>query len=889
MTTEQPWKWRRVAIKPTIRQNANCDHRRGFTRGICKLFHLQISEFCVILDLFRRSRKACFWLLVSVGLYGISSSRLAGQEVLAAPQLSIECPSKQTVYAFIRYYVADRVDKTVTRRLTANIGETREPLEFGFDGLHVRLAIPTRLPLTVALLDGGRIVQEVKSKSIGFIDIKYGEVSDSDVFELPRVFPNDREEELIRVFISCMQEADTKEIVSTSKAAKIQWQTLDAFCEAVEENLGEYKQVADPPDGWLTWDGNFNTRVFSGPLAFERANCLITFVVADGLLFDVSFDCEEIPENWFRGPASDALFVEKSALLAKRLFALDDPQQAQEVQAMFGPQFHENVTPEALLELSQRISARYGAGPEAISHVASELGNFDPEDESYDLQVFHLLQMKNEKQCISQVTVEFSCGPGRIGRGDVASIEIVESWPSAAPKAAENARRLFERLDENESCLDLFHPEVRLLLHAEKLDRWTRQTRKQLGSLVVEPQLSIWTARENGQNASAQGKVKFSEGTFLFRVDFSDDQLIGLTISGSDLAAQSMGNVASSEEVSALAGRFWNELLAGEVKEAHTILADRFRERLPLVQFEQLVNQSDFADPREVERLETDQVVVSTRADRSLPGLVAVYQLAQFEDGSFQPLRTEFSRQDGSWQLMNFNSDFQAYLVGSMDYPGYQELVRSVLNGDGDTLINLVSEDMAATAEPAIVDAFLRRANQVLDNDYYPEAGQCWHDYRLGKRYATFNTSLRKRNQAPVGFAATFDFDELISFVIQEPQTFQFLNQVQDRRCFDRKSVEVVEDWMSGRLDAAVAAFTSSLRDGRLKSRLMQLKSNLLVTNGPYVEVRPVARQLDPQSNLVVCWLDVEFRDSTVPIKVTLEVDALTCWIRGFEPELVPE
>jgi hypothetical protein len=256
------------------------------------------------------------------------------------------------------------------------------------------------------------------------------------------------------------------------------------------------------------------------------------------------------------------------------------------------------------------------------------------------------------------------------------------------------------------------------------------------------------------------------------------------------------------------------------------------------------------------------------------------------EDGIRQPLRTEFQRTDAGWELLNFNTDFQATFVSNKPHRQFELLQSSLLQKDRSGFTSLLDEKLASGVMPAILEGFLTKAASILDPSQRTDQFSCLHEYQLGTRYERFASELKSKEGQPVRLEATFELQRLVAFVIRSPALKSIVKQIDDLSCFDDLAMTVVEQWMAGDFSEAKENFVPELRDGKLEERLRRLKSTLLITHGSYRESWLTGRTLLPELNAVECWVAVEFEQAVVPLKVTFEVDAFRCRVSGFEPEL---
>ena len=161
---------------------------------------------------------------------------------------------------------------------------------------------------------------------------------------------------------------------------------------------------------------------------------------------------------------------------------------------------------------------------------------------------------------------------------------------------------------------------------------------------------------------------------------------------------------------------------------------------------------------------------------------------------------------------------------------------------------------------------------------------RCWHDYRLGTRWEQLATELKSEGGESIPVQAVFQLNQLVSFRIQSEQMAVFVDEVSDLSCFDQRALRAVHDWMSGNTQAALRLFSVPLQNAELENQLNAIKSTLLVSNGAFEEAWVTSRSVYRESNQVVCWMTLKFERGRVPLKVSLQVDALGSRIEGLTP-----
>ncbi|MCA9133011.1 MAG: hypothetical protein KDA45_07640, partial [Planctomycetales bacterium] len=331
----------------------------------------------------------------------------SAQAPLQAPRLRLAGPAGQTVIVVTRYYQAEQASKTVGSRFELGSAVQDIPLEEGSEGVRCFLIVPTNGQLVAALYDGQTLLSRATSAQPQVLQLLGGAVPE-DSFRPPRALLDEREKRLAAQFFAALKPAaSTRELVSNLPVANIDWQSLDAYSQTLQAELGTLRESALQLDGWLSWDGTLGARAISGLAEFEHGSCRFTLMEVDGKLVDVLVHSESMPPDWFHGPADSQAFQERSESLVRDLFS----GQVAAAHSQFSPKYQAQVTRQTLAELSDGLNERFSAEVVGVELKKTWLGLYDSESRSKTFHVLHAISLADGKRLVSTVDFMFPCGP----------------------------------------------------------------------------------------------------------------------------------------------------------------------------------------------------------------------------------------------------------------------------------------------------------------------------------------------------------------------------------------------------------------------------------------------------------------------------------------------
>ena len=816
--------------------------------------------------------------VLSILLVGIASSGLA-QDFSFEPQLKLAGPDGQLVYVIVRYHDPNQPARTVHMRL--KVGHQPQSLEFGHAATRVIVFVPCKQAVTATLLDGEDVLAQTTAADNMYGEMEHGDVEDS--YEPPRFELNDQELGFAKEFLSGISEAEMRSSVANSGLENIQPQTLQAYCNAMQKHLGELKLDSEL-DGWFSWEGKLGTRVVAGTGEFENGSCEFQLVFSQGKLLDVLVSSEQMPDDWFQGPSDLREFARRAEELVRLMFSVE-ADSGTRAQRYFEGRYRENTTVQQVQQLQKKLQEKYGSKIESIQHLDSFLAPFLPDAKHRSWDLFQLVDFGGE-QCIAQTTFDFSSRSDFVGYGKLASINFRPSWPSVAPVQAKLVQEFLTTCHEGEIDLTWFHPAVKDLCDEAILLVRLEQIAERFEHWAV-PELATWSADSQGEYSYARGKLKTNQGQVDVQFDFIGDQLLGVTLLSQEAAWSTLDCMRDPNAVGRVAHAFWSRIFSGDFYDAHSKLQDEFKEQLPRQRLEQVVGDSDFST-KSLRRLKVLDRVFTQRVDRSFPAIVSVYLVASFTDGSQQALRCELVQDQGKWKIVDFNSDFEARLIGVSDLPKLKHLLETLQEGDSGALTELMAPRLREVVELPLLEAFLTHLNSIEEfsvasaENKQPQRNIL--EYVGGRRFESGEGQLRRQN-SQAKLKATFEFEKLVGMVITDPKIAEWSSSI-DPEHFSQRAETVIHSWLKAGESALMPHLSLELRareaSGPRKAELSAIAGGWTLSIGSVEAVNAQSVQISDKQTAEVL-LDLKFTNGNARLRVSFQFDIFTSRIADIE------
>lgn len=826
-------------------------------------------------------------ILIAVCIFSASLRSLCGQNA-DAPEVSVHIagPPGQTVMVTMRYYDQGQASKTFGIRYEIDPASSLS-VEAGHDGVRVFVAIATNRPVEVTLQEGSTALDHADSNRPQLLVLSAGEVVESDDYQPPRALLDDQERKLARQFLGVFQStppASTADLVSPLPAANVQWQVLDAYCRALQEELGDLAPESTQLDGWLSWDGSFGARVVSGLVDFQHARCRFSLMTIDQKLVDVVPDCQSMPDDWFHGPRSEELYIEASKELVRQLFAGD----IAAAHGLFSKRYHETVTPEALADLSQTLQQHYGSEISDVQLKLTRLGRYDAELESKAMTVMMAVDMAAGKRALAEVEFVFPCGPNTVAKGHLSGAHVHEAWNSADPQLVQITRLALAAVfgeTELSNFVEHLHADVRSNFSEPRLEEISQKIQREWGTIDGEPDWDRWHAEVRDESLLASGPVPTAQGNIEAQVAFTAGKLVGLDLMGPTYAVSTTDLLDDVGNAGDTGQRFWQSLIEGEIEDAYRQLAPLFRQEFSQTELREIYTNGGFEELPALKGIQLDSVRYSTRIDRPLPIIVAAFYLATFEDQTTQSLFCEFLRNEqGEFELVTFHSNFE--ITFPVDRTNdCKQLIQDFLSGDPQSVLQWFQPDVRAEVNPDLLAAFQRRLQKVAGNEIeLPDRVSTLHRYANGTRTTQISARVATAGKH-LPFEATFGAGYLNSFYFTDGGLYGFAEELHDAKSLERLGHEFIRLWLKdGDMQQAAPRLVADLRNAGVNERLLGMRDDWIRDNGSFLLSEMVQWQASATANEVSCLFDIDFIRETKRCEIVFEVSAIDAHIVAIRP-----
>lgn len=783
---------------------------------------------------------------------------------LIAPEVVVNGePGSEFIYS-VRYYEDGKPQSTTVSRgkiPAADEAEVRLPLEGDCDGIRMSIAVAGFSGWKASLKDGIEDGTTATQNSPGVMALEIGAVPERDPLPDLNAYPDAAGQATIGQFMRSLANADSRALVSDLPLANIDWPVLDAYFTRLHQELGRIQYPAgDQVFGdWLTWEGSLGAQVYSGMVRFERGNSHFRLMTIDGKLVDVEPSAPLMPADWLVKPPDCELYIGLSNSLLRSLFAGD----AAGSQLLFSRRYDDEVTVEKVAEWCNQLRESYGT--EVTRGRFANVDFTDGSNGSKHLNVRTLLKLNSGKQCLGTVRFAIDASKDTVSRAHLQSFHVAETFPSAEPAKAELLMRLLRELHSSTepnvaaAWYAAFSEEVQRLQSLEELTAFLAA----LNEGGVQPMggfsLDLWN-HSGGEVSTTSGSLLCSMGQEVrFKVHWLGDRVYGVSVNSMCLAQSTLGlrqpvdGMQLDEQPEVRAAGFWRALLAADAAKAHQYLGPLFAQRVSLEQLQQMVASDEGVDAPapSVTNITLDSLRLVEDDDRTAPIAIGVHQVAEFSDGSYLPLYSEFARVgDNAWELRKFSSD----VVADFPVDGSTQLTafaQPFLEQAPDKLLQLFAPAVRERSDPRLTAAFMKSTAALLGEPM-----------KLSKQ-AGFTRQIADGMQVLVlegylsgperyvPFSAVFEQERLLRFKFEHPSIAGFAVNMEETAPVDEFLVDFLRRWHDpSRLgedgQRLVADLSEDLQTPAALAKLGELQREFQLDYGPWLDAKIIDRRSSP-------------------------------------------
>jgi hypothetical protein len=612
-------------------------------------------------------------------------------------------------------------------------------------------------------------------------------------------------------------------------------------------------------------------------------------------------------ETW-----DDSQLIEQSAELTRLVLSGN----ATAAHPLFSPAYRDRITPAALSALSVELQQLLGADVSRIDFLDTQFGPVDADTQTEVFLVRHLVQFGQGKQAIAAVQFYLPLEATAADAGELAAIDIRQTWPSFSPAtwqvAQECLKHLFPPADTTPHdttphdapppqqaalqptsavappaaarWLALFHPHIVAqwqqsnnpdIMPEATWERLVANLRKHLGPLKQQPDWSTWSYQTVGKNLSVRGQLTAEKNVLELQLDFSQEQLVGLTCICPTYAVSTLDLIEPQRIPVELGKSFWQLVFQRQFEAAHQLLSTPFQQQLPIDQFTTAISEIEFPDGSTIQSLELAAVRCSTRLERADPLAITACYVAQLESGEHLVVQCEFAGLTDPKQLTYFANEFEATIPVS-DPDQARTLVTTFLGGEAHALQLLLDEAGRQHFAPDIAHLFLLELKRILgDQPPAVEDIRVLQLYHAGERQTQINANLVTPHRS-IRFEAVTQADKLKSFSFDAPELKSFLRNATGIGSLEELGQLFLQRWLKeNQIELAAGMMVAPEQWPVLLEQLSQQRDNLVEANGRFLWSDLISWDISHTSNELRAIYELEFADKTVDMELTFQVHAI--------------
>ncbi|MEM8736478.1 MAG: hypothetical protein AAGG44_19770, partial [Planctomycetota bacterium] len=584
--------------------------------------------------------------------------------------------------------------------------------------------------------------------------------------------------------------------------------------------------------------------------------------------------------------------------------------------------YREAVPISAVSQLQSTLEAQFPGNIETIEFLRAEYNHASALTSGALSKprgaIYHLVRFDDGAQALSESIFQFTSSRRDVGLGLLSSVQVKPTWPWAAPEQAQAVLAFLNRLRLGTLKREDFAAPVQRLIDVDDINRSFQQVKPLLAAKPLsKADLTTWAAAVDSSHGIVRGMLDTVTGDSAISIAMEGNEVVGIRLRNEAAQWSSLARLNNAASIGDAGNLFWELLIEGDYPGAHKMMSRDFQRSLPLEKLRELVEQSKFYEPAQLEEVVWDQSVVATRLDRPSDRNISSYHLLRFRGDIYQPVRCEYRLVDASLELVDFGTDFVEQLV----VPPNRELVESLLvalNADDEkVLLAFVRSSFANRIERPILRNFLRHCRSKLGRIQLKEDARisAQHDYEIGRRFERYelivqgDPSTGNSLEAPV--VSQSETKEAVA--VDESAT-----SIPVRATFEDNQLTMLQfetDRLAGALAGATPDLLEHLRmraqtlteswirvgTAQLGSRLRligihdekererrvtnldQLRGSWLVSLGDLESVTVAQLNLLPDQETATCTANCKFAGGETSLRLQLGIDAFGTFIESLE------
>lgn len=612
--------------------------------------------------------------------------------------------------------------------------------------------------------------------------------------------------------------------------------------------------------------------------------------------------------------------IAQSAQLTRLLLAGE----ADAAQALFAPRLRREITPQALASLSFDLRKLLGREVINVRPVDTLWGDVDQELRQQTLRVQHLVELEQGQSAIS--SVQFLLPLAAVGASEQAvdldavelvAIDVRQTWPAYAPRAAQVAHQALELLlggfasqpdaaspageaasptpatttpeqpsveqpsveQAAEAFAALLPERMSGSLRLEALRELLVELRQHIGPTREPAAWLTWSYQTAGSHLAVQGEIVTHRGPVEVMLDFADDRLIGVSLVSQHYAASTLDLLAPQLSLAERGQQFWEGVFGDQWQTAYGLLATEFQRQMSADAFHTALADSQLLGLPELRRVEFDRLRYSNRLERTDAVALAAFYVAHFSDGTHQAVYCEFAADASQPALIAFANDVEAVLPAT-DRQAVQRVVDACLSTQPQQVQALLDAQGQARFQQDVARLFMDRLADVLGTRQ-PQVDQLrvLHVYQQAERTDQASATLIGPRRT-LTVQTTWQADRLQAFHFAAPELETFAHDLQDFAALEEFGREFLRQWMRPDLTTqALQKMAPTAEPQQLLAQLAAQRDHLANQHGHYLWSDLLNWQVLPGENAIAAVYEMEFADQTLDMQLTFQLDAIGAYI----------
>ncbi len=364
--------------------------------------------------------------------------------------------------------------------------------------------------------------------------------------------------------------ANVRELFHPDLAKEIDEPVLAAWMKAFNENLGKCEGLSKAS---FSTEADGNMLSTSGTVNFEKGKAASELVFVDDKIVKFKVESEQLPDDWFQGPAETGLYRQRGQKVLELLLG----GKPAEAHAMF----HEKA---------QEISplTAFEALAESMSPAIGDVTSIEAKSDEYEVkgsrQLLHVLYTVTGENDATEAMVTFEFDGMK---GHPVALELAPPPSAAGPQV-----KFFKAVATGDPAkvMALFHPKLKDQIDAPVLAVWIKAFNKSMGDYegLTEEGLTTETKEADaGTLVRTLGVVTFEKGPAMIMFVTLGEAIVEWQVQSDLLPDDWFQGPGDTNPYRKQGTDMFYALLKGDAAKAHGMFHESYREEFPLAKLQE--------------------------------------------------------------------------------------------------------------------------------------------------------------------------------------------------------------------------------------------------------------------------------------------------------------